>query len=110
MAVERLQPLAISLRPDEDGTVVVSLQGEIDISNADQVWAALVEALTAWTGDVVVDFAEVSFLDSQGVNALLRVHKDCDFDAGRLSIRSPQPHARAVLEMTGLDTILRIDD
>jgi anti-anti-sigma factor len=110
MALEPLQPLAISLRPDEDGNVVVSLQGEIDISSADQVWAALVEALTAWTGNVVVDFAEVSFLDSQGINTLLRVHKDCDFDAGRLSVRAPQPQARKVLEMTGLDTILRIED
>ena len=110
MTLERLQPLAISVTTDEDGNTVIAVKGEIDMSNADQVWAALIEALATWTGSVVVDFAEVGFLDSQGINALLRVHKDCDFDAGRLSVRSPQPQVRKVLELTGLDMVLRIED
>ena len=110
MTLERILPFSVSLTPDEDGNVVVAPRGEIDMDTADQVWAALIEALTAWTGQVVVDFAGVSFLDSQGIATLLRVHQDCDFDAGRLTLRSPQPQARKVFELTGLDTILRIDD
>ena len=110
MTLEGLQPFSVVLSPDENGNVVVAAHGEIDIATADQLWAALTEALTAWTGEVVVDFADVSFLDSQGIATLLRVHKDCDFEPGRLTVRSPQLQARRVFELTGLDKILRIED
>lgn len=110
MTLGGVQPFSVALTPDDDGNVVVALQGEIDLATADQVWAAMVEGLTAWTGQVVVDFSAVSFLDSQGIAALLKVHHDCDFDPARLTIRAPQPQARKVLELTGLDQILRIED
>jgi anti-sigma B factor antagonist len=103
-----VEQLSVSFAPDEDGNVVIILQGEIDIATADQVWAALTEALTAWTGQVVADFAGVTFLDSQGIATLIKVHKDCDLDSKRLTIRSPQPQTRQVFELTGLDQILEI--
>jgi anti-anti-sigma factor len=101
---------SVGLAHDDGGNVVVSVRGEIDIANADQVQAALVEALTTSTGQVVADFAGVSFLDSQCMAALIRVHKRCDPDSRRLTIRSPQSHARRVFELTGLDQVLRIED
>jgi anti-sigma B factor antagonist len=110
MAIEQVQPLSMLLTPDGDGNVVLTVGGEVDVLTADQLRAALNESLTLWEGQVVVDFAGVSFLDSQGIAALLRVHKDCGLDPGRLTIRSPQPQARKVFELTGLDTILRIEN
>jgi anti-anti-sigma factor len=103
-----VERLSVSFAPEADGNVVVNLQGEIDIATADQVRAALTEALTAWTGRVVADFAGVTFLDSQGIAALIKVHKDSDFDPKRLTIRSPQRQTRKVFELTGLDQVFRI--
>ena len=100
----------MGLTPDDAGNVVVAFQGEIDMANADQVQAALVEALTESTGQVVADLAGVSFLDSQCVAALIRVHTDWDRDSRRLTIRSPQPQARKVFELAGLHQILRIEE
>jgi anti-anti-sigma factor len=97
------------LVPDDHGNVAVAVHGEVDMSTADQLWAALVEALTRWPGTVTVDLAQVTFLDSQGIRALIRVNNGCDFDASRLRVRSPQPQVRKVLELTGLTTILHID-
>ena len=107
---EPVQELSVALAPDDGGNVVVAVRGEIDIANADQVQAALVEALTESTGQVVVDIAGVSFLDSQCIAALIRVHKGCDRNSRRLIIRSPQPQARRVFELTGLHQIMRIVD
>jgi anti-anti-sigma factor len=104
-----VQELSVGLTPDDAGNVVIAIHGEVDIANADQVQAALVEALTESTGQVVVDIAGVSFLDSQCVAALIRVHKSCDIDSERLTIRSPQPQARRVFELTGLHQVLRIE-
>jgi anti-anti-sigma factor len=73
------------------------------MASADRLGAALTEALNGGSGQVAVDFAEVSFLDSQGIAALVRAHQQCDFDARRLIIRSPRRLVRKVLELTGLD-------
>ena len=105
-----VEELSVGLAHDDGGNVVVAVRGEIDIANADQVQAALVEALTASAGEVVADFAGVSFLDSQCIAALIRVHTGCDHDSRRLTIRSPQPLARKVFELAGLDQILRIEE
>jgi anti-sigma B factor antagonist len=107
---EQAQPLSILVSPDGEGNVVVALHGEIDVATADQLREALVEALTVWSGQVVIDLAGVSFIDSQGLGILIRVRKDCDSDPKRLTIRSPQPQTRKIFELTGLDTILGIED
>ena len=52
----------------------------------------------------------VTLLDFQCVAALIRVHTDWDRDSRRLTIRSPQPQARRVFELTGLHQVLRIED
>jgi len=107
--LDGVHPFSVGLTPDENGNVTVALCGEIDIDTADEVWAALIEALTAWTGQVVVDLAGVSFVDSQGIAAFIRVYRDCSLDAVRLTIRSPQAQVRTVFELTSLDQIFRIE-
>jgi anti-anti-sigma factor len=103
-------PFSVSVSADEDGDALVGVVGEVDMATADQLWAAVTEAMTTWTGDVVVDLSGVTFLDSQGIRALIRAHKDCGIDAARLSLRSPSRHVREVFEVTGIDRILQIED
>ncbi|GID33269.1 STAS domain-containing protein [Paractinoplanes brasiliensis] len=51
------------------GAELVSLTGEIDLSNAPEIGKAIVERL-ANAGKVLVDLTAVSFLDSAGVRLL----------------------------------------
>ena len=71
-------PLELSTRRDEDGTTVLAVAGEIDMSNAGRFGAALGEAAAtaaaaAGQADAgfVVDLTAVSYLDSAGLTALL---------------------------------------
>jgi len=104
------EAFSVSVTADADGGALVAVTGEVDVATADQVWAAVIEAMTTWTGDVVVDLSGVTFLDSQGIRALIRAHKDCGVDAARLSLRSPSSQVREVFEITGLDRVLQIED
>jgi anti-sigma B factor antagonist len=101
--------LVVSQQETDQGGVVVAISGEIDMETAPIAWQSIVEALANCDGRVVVDLSEVSFIDSQGINALLRVYRDCGIDDGRLAVRSPQSQARKVFEITGLDKIIPID-
>src|SRR2546423_14911173 len=46
-----------------DGAVVVSLAGELDLYNAEEVRSALLEACAGEPQEIVVDLEEVRFID-----------------------------------------------
>lgn len=87
----------------DDEVHVVTLHGELDLSNAHQVRDALVGIAGS---AVVVDLADLTFLDSSGIAALLAARKRI-LDAGhRFSLRGAQGMVRRVLEVTGLEHLL----
>lgn len=78
-------PCAITTE-DRDGVAVVRLEGEIDLTNAEDVRDA-VSATTA-TG-VVLDVTAVSYLDSSGLRAIDRGHRQLASEHRSLFIVSP---------------------
>jgi anti-anti-sigma factor len=66
-------PLSISTGLRDDGTVVVSATGELDMSNVDALSAAIAEAMTPASQDggvLTIDLTGVEYLDSAAINAL----------------------------------------
>ena len=84
-----------------EGPIVVKLHGELDLSTADQLEVCL-EGLGADGADVRLDLSELSFCDSSGISAMVTASKRVRKRGGHLSIASPQPAVRSVLEITGL--------
>jgi stage II sporulation protein AA (anti-sigma F factor antagonist) len=78
-------PCAITTE-DRDGVAVVRLEGELDLTNADDVRDA-VAATTA--GGVVLDVTAVSYLDSSGLRAIERGHRQLASEDRSLFIVSP---------------------
>jgi len=110
VTLDEVERISIAFARDDEGNFVVVLRGEVDVATTDEVRAALVEALMAWSGQVVVDLAGVSFLDSEGLATLIRVHDYYALDGRPLAVRAPQPQVRQLFESTGLDQIFRIED
>ena len=52
-------------------TVIVSLRGEVDVLTVDRVRVALSEALSTRPRRIEVDLADLSFIDSTGLGALV---------------------------------------
>ena len=50
---------------------VIRLSGDFDINARDEMRAALLDAVRAGPAEVVVDFAEAAFLDSEAMGALI---------------------------------------
>ncbi len=64
------EPLArLTVEQREDGTVHVSLVGEVDLSNAEDVERELMEAVAS-THRVRLDLTGTEYLDSQGLRML----------------------------------------
>jgi anti-anti-sigma factor len=82
--------------------VVVRLGGELDLSTAGEVRRALFDSATASSGRVVVDLAEVEFMDSTALAILLEVRGRLR-EGERLLLAAPGLEARRALELSGLD-------
>jgi anti-sigma B factor antagonist len=55
----------------DGGTVTVALHGEVDVLNVEQVRFALGEAIGQRPRQIEVDLADLSFIDSTGLGALI---------------------------------------
>ncbi len=89
---------------------VVIATGEIDLQSAPELLDRLLSAASHGDADVVVDSAGVTFLDSTGLAAFALTHNRLVELDHKLVVRDPQPNVRLVLEITGMDTVLAIEE
>lgn len=82
----------------------IALAGELDVQTAPQL---LDEAAPACAqGDLVVDCAGLTFLDSSGVGALVTLRKRCEDAGGRVRLVEVPGRIELVLRISGLDKLL----
>lgn len=97
-----LARLVVSI--DDDPPRIVA-SGELDLTAAPLVRAALEELRAAGHRRAVVDFARVSFVDLAGLRAFASAAEK-GYD---LEVRNPSPWVRRILQLTALDTVLRCE-
>jgi stage II sporulation protein AA (anti-sigma F factor antagonist) len=83
-------------------TVVAEISGEIDLANAATVFDALTSDLCAKRRHLVVDARSVTFLDSTGIEMLLRVLDVVRGLGGSLHIVATQSAVCRVIALLGL--------
>src|SRR5260370_33312828 len=77
----------------------VALQGEVDMSDASQLQAALLKL----KGDVVIDCSELTFIDSTGLHVLINVHKRLAEQADHLTVEALSGSCLRGFQGSGLD-------
>jgi anti-anti-sigma factor len=86
-----------------DGTLVVELSGEIDCSNAPQIYERVkLEVEDVPSDRLVFDLGAVTFLDSSGIRLLVQAQRSIEAAGGRFELRDVRPQAKQVLEVTGV--------
>lgn len=86
--------------------MVVSVAGELDVSTARDLEAAVEEACVTKPAELLFDLSELRFMDSAGIAVLLGATRKVP----TVRLREPSPAVRRVLEMTGLTTVLPFVD
>ncbi len=94
----------------DDGVVIASLSGEIDLSNAAEITDALLGGVPNEALGLVIDLSEVSYLDSAGVRMLAELDHRLGWRAQVLRVVAPEAsRSRRVLEIAGLERVLSLD-
>jgi len=91
-----------------NGSVIVRLAGELDLYNADDVRAALSQAIGSSPKRIVVDMAEVEFVDSTALGVLIEARSK--LGRSTLVLAAPQLETRRTLQVSGLDRHLPVHD
>ena len=85
----------------------IAVKGELDVATAPGLLRRLDERIDADPGALLVlDFEEVSFVDSTGLGMLVSANRRARAAGGELAVRNLRPNVRRVFEMTGLDKVL----
>jgi anti-sigma B factor antagonist len=87
---------------EEDGTAVVLVAGEIDLSIRAELSRMLAQAC-AGGRDVVVDVSRTTFMDSAGLHALVTARRSQTAAGQRFALRNPSACVRGMLTMAGVE-------
>ena len=97
----------LSVTPFEGGWAAC---GELDANTAPTLTEALANARPDIEGvTVVLDLADVDFIDSSGLSALLDAHLLAEKASGVLVLRNPSRAVSRLLEMTRLADVFHVD-
>lgn len=91
--------LQLTERRLADGATEIEVDGELDLSVADQLQKAIDEA---GSGSMLIDLRHCTFIDSTGIAVILRAHRQREEDGGRLIAHSPADQVLRIFTVTGL--------
>jgi anti-sigma B factor antagonist len=87
--------------------ITLAVSGKLSAATAEEFGAA-VDAAVGETGDLVLDFAEVTYLASAGLRVLLGANKKLKAKSGSLLILHAGEAIQEVFEITGLEDVFSI--
>jgi anti-anti-sigma factor len=95
----------ISAGCDAQGAPLVTVSGDLDISNAEALQTSVEKLTSDQTEQLVFDLQAVRFIDSAALAVLIRAAQQ----VASVRLRHPSPAVRRVIELTGLTEILVIE-
>ena len=98
---------AVTQRELEDATLVLAIEGELDLASAPSLKWELAEALAAGPRRVIIELSGVSFIDSTALGVLVTARRGLA-SGSRLVLCAARADVLAVFELTGLDATFEI--
>ncbi|MGI6755003.1 MAG: STAS domain-containing protein [Atopobiaceae bacterium] len=97
---------------EKDGVQLVSVVGEVDVSNAPQLRTSLEDVLAQNPSAIEVDLSEVPYIDSTGIGVLVGTAHRAEDKGVDLVVSHPQRNVARVLNLLGVgpELNLRLDE
>jgi anti-anti-sigma factor len=94
----------------DDDVIAVTLSGEIDMSNAADIEAAVERAVPNTACGMVLDLSELTYLDSAGIRMLIGLANRFRWRRQQLYVAVPEgSRVRRVLDLAGATGAFTID-
>ena len=95
----------------EEGKLTVALTGEIDHHCAKQYIQAIAAKIEAYMPEIcVLDFRDVSFVDSSGIAVVINALRSMAQIEGKLLLTGISPQPMRVFRASGIDKLVQIKE
>ncbi|WP_326573532.1 STAS domain-containing protein [Streptomyces sp. NBC_00487] len=103
-------PLSIKVDLPRDDAVLLTIEGELDIDTATELQHHLANQLRHGRRHFLLDVSAVPFMDSSGMNIILRTYQEVRRIPGGVYVIAPTPAVRRILDLTGVSiTVATVD-
>lgn len=93
-----------------NGSIILSFKGRCDFKSRHAYQSAMDQAFQTTPESVILDFTEVTHIDSAGLGLLVLSHKKFSENAIELIIASPPEPVRQILELANMGKMFPICD
>jgi anti-sigma B factor antagonist len=100
--------LVISQEPVDPHTLVVAVEGRVDVDTTPEIDLCLRDAIESGRTRLVVDLSGATAIDSPMLRVLLRAYRRLGGRNGRFAVVCGDPEACRLLEATGLDEMVDV--
>jgi anti-anti-sigma factor len=97
--------LTIEQTTDAAGHPMITLAGELDVSNAEALRRAVERVISSHPSRLVFELSDLTFMDSSGIAVMVLAANSVP----AVEFRHPSTIVRRVVEATGLTDVLRLD-
>ncbi len=97
----------MTVRTENSGSVLYAyLSGEIDHHTSKSAREAIDAAINDRHPEMLVmDFKDVSFMDSSGIGLVMGRYKELSKFGGELHIENTTPHIKKVMQLSGIERL-----
>lgn len=93
----------------ENDTIIINLEGRLDVIGAKEAEAVFVEAVEK-DADIILDMSELAYTASAGLRVIKRVNKGCKDKGHKLILRNVCDDVMEVFEITGFAAMLTFEE
>jgi serine/threonine-protein kinase RsbW len=101
-------PSDITVRHDKRGISVIAPRGQVDSMTASKLDETIAEVIAQGHTWIVVDLAEVTYISSRGLKALISGWRKTQDKQGRLVLCSIAPRVEGIIDTVGFNQVVEI--
>ncbi|GHH93467.1 STAS domain-containing protein [Streptomyces capillispiralis] len=103
-------PLSVEVTLPREDVALLTVEGYLDVDTATEFQHHLANQLHHGRRHFLLDLSAVPFMDSSGMNIILRVYQEARELPGSVHIISPTPAVRRILDLTGVSITVPVSE
>lgn len=103
-------PLSVEVTLPRKDVALLTVEGYLDVDTATEFQHHLANQLHHGRRHFLLDLSAVPFMDSSGMNIILRVYQEARELPGSVHIISPTPAVRRILDLTGVSITVPVSE
>jgi anti-sigma B factor antagonist len=102
--------MPFNARKHPGGVLVVEVDGQLIVSNRQELKQKVLDALEDGSKKFLIDFTKTGYIDSSGLGVLVSLSKKIRDEGGDLRLAGLNDDLKTLFELTKLDTLFAITD